>query len=64
MGKDTAEMMKTAGELARETLQRAEEKGLTLAEVMLIPEAMTGIIKYGIEQQETPYEYPKPRRKD
>lgn len=62
MGKDTAEMLKTAGELAHETLDRAEEKGLTLAEVMMIPEVMKNIINYEIEQRAEPYKRGKPRR--
>lgn len=61
-GKDAGERLKIAGELAHETLDRAEEKGLSLAEVMLIPEVMTNIIKYEIGQQGTPYKRESPRK--
>lgn len=53
--------LKTAGALAHEALDRAEEKGLTLAEVMLVPELMKNIIKNELAEQGTPYKRQKPR---
>lgn len=53
--KKTEEVLKIAGEVAEEALKIAEEKGLTLYEVLQVPETMRSKILYELRQQEAPY---------
>jgi hypothetical protein len=59
--KKAEEIVKIAGEVAEEALKVAEEKGLTLCEVLQVPETMKAKILYELRQQETPFKREKPR---
>lgn len=59
--KTATETIKVAAELAEETLNRAEEKGLTIAEALAIPEMMKNIILNELRKQGNPYKREKPR---
>ena len=54
--KKAEEVLKIAGEVAEEALKIAEEKGLTLYEVLQVPETMRSKILNELRQQETPFE--------
>lgn len=62
--------MKTATEaadkaepIAIEAIRMAEERGLTLYEMMMIPTLITSRIKYSLRGDETPYITRKPPTK-
>lgn len=55
------EILRTSGEVAEEALKIAEEKGLTLREMLQVPEAIKAKILYELQQQETPFKREKPQ---
>lgn len=59
--KNASEVLKIAGEIAEEALKIAEEKGLTLYEVLQVPETMRSKILHELRQQETPFKREKPQ---
>lgn len=59
--KEAEKRLKTAGAFARETLDRAEETGLTIAEVFLAADLMKNIVKNELAEQGTPYKRKQPR---
>lgn len=59
--KKAEEVLKIAGEVAEEALKVAEEKGLTLYEVLQVPEVMKAKILHELRQQETPFKREKHR---
>lgn len=58
---DVEKRLKTAGAFAHETLDRAEEKGLTVAEVFLVSKLMKNIVKNELAEQGTLYKRKQPR---
>lgn len=54
--------MKFTAQFADETLKRAEDAGLTLAEVLNLPNIIKNKVQNGIRQQGTPYKQEPPRR--
>lgn len=59
--RNASEVLKISGEIAEEALKIAEEKGLTLYEVLQVPETMRNKIMYELRQQETPFKRKKPQ---
>lgn len=57
---DVALFMKNKSEFANETLDRAEKKGLTLAEVLASIETMKNIIMNELREKKVPYRGEKP----
>lgn len=53
--REAKEVLKATDEIAEEALRIAEEKGLTLAEVFYLPEAIKNKIINEMRAQEIPY---------
>ena len=59
--RNSSEVLKIAGEVAEEALKIAEEKGLTIYEVLQVPETIKSKILYELRQKETPFKREKPQ---
>lgn len=59
--RNASEVLKIAGEVAEEALKIAEEKGLTLYEVLQVPETIKSKILYELRQKEIPFKREKPQ---
>lgn len=59
--RNSSEVLKIAGDVAEEALKIAEEKGLTLYEVLQVPETIKSKILYELRKKETPFKREKPQ---
>lgn len=59
--KKAEDILKLAGEVAEEAIKIAEEKGLTLYEVLQVPRAIKAKVLYELQQSEEPFKRGMPR---
>lgn len=58
---DVVKSMEKIAKVADEVLNLAETKGLTLGEVLCLPDAIRNKVVNEVRQQETPYKREKPQ---
>lgn len=58
---DTLKSMERVAKVADEVLNLAETKGLTLGEVLFLPDAIRNKVVNEVRQQDTPYKREKPQ---